>query len=63
MNPPERTLSYAYDRLGNLTGRTSTVSGDRTERHSFGLREPRSTRAPANPAVKMIVEQRCAGAE
>ena len=29
MNPAERTLSYAYDKLGNLTGRTSTVTGDR----------------------------------
>ena len=29
MNPAERTLSYAYDKLGNLTGRTSTVAGDR----------------------------------
>ena len=29
MNPAERTLSYAYDKLGSLTGRTSTVAGDR----------------------------------
>ena len=29
MNPAERTLSYAYDKLGTLTGRTSTVAGDR----------------------------------
>ncbi len=28
MNPPERTLSYAYDKLGNLRGRTSTVTVD-----------------------------------
>ncbi len=29
MNPPERTLSYAYDKLGSLTGRASTVTADR----------------------------------
>ncbi len=28
MNPAERTLSYAYDKLGNLRGRTSSVSAD-----------------------------------
>ncbi len=29
MNPPERTLSYAYDKLGSLTGRASTATADR----------------------------------
>ena len=29
MNPPERSLAYAYDKLGSLTGRTSSVAGDR----------------------------------
>ena len=28
MNPAERTLSYGYDKLGNLTGRASTVAAD-----------------------------------
>ncbi len=26
MNPPERTLSYAYDKLGSLTGALSNVT-------------------------------------
>ncbi|MCY3820472.1 MAG: hypothetical protein OXH52_14100 [Gammaproteobacteria bacterium] len=37
MNPTERTLSYAYDKLGNLNGRISTVGADhRLSGASFG---------------------------